>query len=484
MAALLKRVLFVTPEMSDFVQCGGLGAVSSALPRALRSHFDVRILIPGYPQVLDKCQTMEIVGHVGQQAGLPACDVALTELSDGLKVYVLLCPALYERPGTPYLDGASVDWRDNDVRFARLSSAAAEIAIGNVDEDWSAQLLHCNDWPTALAAAYLRWRGSPIPSLLTIHNLAYQGLFPYDALGRIAAPESAFTIDGMEFYGQLSFLKGGIAFADHVTTVSETYAQEITQPENGCGLHGLLSRRAAQNRLTGILNGIDESWDPRISPFLAASFEPGDWRGKRANGDVVRQEFGLALSRGPLFSVVSRLVQQKGIDLVVSAGEAIVANGGQIVILGKGEPAIEDAAVALAARFPRQVGVRIGFEEGLGRRMFAGSDFLLMPSRFEPCGLSQMYAHRFGTLPVAHRTGGLAETIEDGRSGFLFSESSEGTFGAAVGRAIESFVARRRLNGMRRYAMSKDYGWKRSADVYASLYARVLGNRAPRAHAA
>ena len=484
MTALSKRVLFVTPEMSDFVQCGGLGAVSSALPRALRSSYDIRVLVPGYPEVLAKCPQLECVGQVGAQAGLPACDVGLCELPDGLQVYVLLCSALYERPGTPYVDAASVDWRDNDVRFARLSSAAAEIAIGNVDETWSAHLLHCNDWPTALAAAYLRWRGSPIPSLLTIHNLAYQGLFGYDSLGRVAAPDSAFTIDGMEFYGQVSFLKGGIAFADHVTTVSATYAQEITRPEHGCGLHGLLSRRAAENRLTGILNGIDESWDPRVSPFLAASFDAGDWRGKRANGDVVRQEFGLAVSRGPLFSVVSRLVHQKGIDLVLSAGEAIVANGGQVVILGKGEPEVEAAALALAGRFPGQVGVRIGFEEALSRRMFAGSDFLLMPSRFEPCGLSQMYAHRFGTLPVAHRTGGLAETIEDGRSGFLFSEASEGAFGAAVGRAIESFLAKRRLNGMRRNAMSKDYGWSRSAGVYDTLYARVMGNRSVSVRAA
>ena len=484
MISLSKRVLFVTPEMSDFVQCGGLGAVSSALPRALQQSYDIRVLIPGYPQVLAKCGPMEIVGAVGAQAGLPPCDIALTETADGLKVYVLLSADLYERAGTPYVDADSVDWRDNDVRFARLSSAAAEIAIGNVDDNWSAHLLHCNDWPTALAAGYLRWRGSPIPSLLTIHNLAYQGLFSYDTLGRIAAPESAFTIDGMEFYGHLSFLKTGIAFADHVTTVSETYAQEITRPEFGCGLHGLLSRRASEHRLTGILNGIDESWDPRVSPFLAASFEAGDWRGKRANGDVVRQEFGLAVSRGPLFSVVSRLVQQKGIDLVVAAGEAIVANGGQIVILGKGEPEIEAAATSLAARFPQHVGVHIGFEEGLGRRVLAGSDFLLMPSRFEPCGLSQMYAHRLGTLPVARRVGGLAETIEDGRSGFLFSESSEGAFGAAVGRAIESFIAKRRLNGMRRYAMSKDYGWRRSADVYDTLYTRVIGNRNVGARAA
>jgi starch synthase len=422
--------------MSDFVKAGGLGEVSAALPRALRQAHDIRVLIPGYPRVLAGRQ-VTTVARLPSAFGLPACELGRMDMPDGLIIYVLLCPDLYDRDGSPYVDGTGADWSDNDIRFARLALAAADIASGLGDLGWCPDLLHVNDWPSALTPAYLAWREQNVPTILTIHNLAYQGVFERERLPALGIPEAAFQIDGVEFYGKLSFLKAGIFYASHVTTVSSTYAQEITTPEFGCGLDGLLRTRAEEGRLTGILNGIDDSWDPSNDPHLAGHFEAADLTGKQINAAEVRAAFGLGISRGPLFAIVSRLVHQKGIDLTIEAAEAIVSQGGQIAVTGRGETQFETALQELAARHPRSVGVQIGFDETQARRLYAGSDFLLMPSRFEPCGLSQMYAQRFGSLPVAHKTGGLADTIEDGVTGFLFSEHSVAGLMSGVARLRE-----------------------------------------------
>ena len=474
--ALQSRILYATPEMADFVKTGGLGEVAGALPRALRRHYDVRVLIPGYRQVIDAYPSIPVVARLEGFAGVPPCDLGLIETGDGLRVYVLLSADLYERDGSPY-GNADGDFSDNDLRFARLSLAAAEIAQG-ADPAWAADLLHLNDWQSALAPAYLAWRKVRVPSVLTIHNLAYQGLFPRETMTRLGMPEDAFDMNGVEFYGQLSFLKAGLYFATHVTTVSETYAREILTPDSGCGLDGLLRTRAAQGRLAGILNGIDESWDPRTDPHLATRFEPDDWKGKRANAESVRRQFGLAVSRGPLFAIVSRLVHQKGIDLSIQAAETIVAEGGQLVAIGQGETRFEDALRGLARRHPDAVGVHVGFEERDARRMFAGSDFLLMPSRFEPCGLAQMYAQRFGSLPIVRRTGGLADTVEDGVTGFTFGDGSPKGFAGAVRRALDTFGQKKRLNAMRRTAMSRTFAWDDAAAHYSALYGRAFGNGA------
>lgn len=473
-----KRILFVTPEFADFVKVGGLGDVAAALPRSLATSHDVRVLIPGYRQVLAKLPSISLVGALSPHAGIPAADLARFETADGLTVYVILCPELYDRDGSPYLDQDGRDFGDNDIRFARLCLAAADLAAGTGDAEWKADIVHANDWPTALTPGYMRWRGAEVPSLITIHNLSYQGVFGRDRMGALGIPDDAFQIDGVEFHNHLSFLKAGIFYSSHVTTVSRTYAQEITTPEKGCGLDGLLRAKADEQCLTGILNGVDEQWDPRTDNNLFRNFGPGDWRGKRANSDNLRGHFGLAVSRGPLFGVVSRLVHQKGIDLVISAAEMIAEAGGQIVVTGQGERSLENALVDLARRYPQQVGARIGFNETEARNIFAASDFLLMPSRFEPCGLSQLYAQRFGALPVAHRIGGLADTIEDGRTGFLFRDHSLASFCSAIGRALTTFGATRRLNAMRAAAMSSVAGWERSASDYNDLYMRVSGNRA------
>ncbi len=468
-----QSILFVTSEIADYIKAGGLGEVSAALPRALRHHYDVRILIPGYRQVLSQIGPVEEVARLPASFGIPACGLGRCATRDGLTVYVLLCPELYERDGSPYVDRYGSDWADNDIRFARLGLAAAEIACGNGDRLWRADLLHLNDWPSGLASAYLAWRGQRIPSILTIHNLAYQGNFERNRLSHLGIPDAAFQINGVEFYGKLSFLKAGIYYSSHITTVSSTYAREITRPEFGCGLDGLLRMRAEQGRLDGIINGIDESWDPSRDPYLVSPFSAENCRGKSANARNVRENFGLALSNGPLFAVVSRLVHQKGVDLAISAAETIVSEGGQIAVIGQGESRFESELQALENRHPGSVGVKIGYDEGAARRMYAGSDFLLMPSRFEPCGLSQMYAQRFGSLPIAHKTGGLADTIEDGVNGFLFGEPSLNRFKDAIRRGLEAFRSRSRLTAMRRAAMQRPHGWDRSASRYQEVYERA-----------
>lgn len=468
-----KRILFVTSEFGDYVKVGGLGDVSAALPRALRRLHDVRILVPGYSGLLGAAQDLQIVGQLAPFAGLPRCDLGRFQTSDGLTVYALINRDLYERDGTPYCDGNGIDWSDNDLRFGRLALAAAEIACGGVDPEWRPDLIHVNDWTSALAPAYIAWRGQSIPSILTIHNAAYGGIFDRARLDSLGVPQSAFTVNGVEFYGRVSFLKAGITYCSHVTTVSSTYADEITRPEFGCGLDGLLRCKAQAGRLTGILNGIESTWDPRRDRHLQSPFEPGDWDRRQANAKAVRKAFGLAVSRGPLFAVISRLVHQKGVDLTIEATESIVRQGGQIVVTGSGDARLEAELANLAKRYPEKVGLKIGYEESLARRIYAGSDFLLMPSRFEPCGLTQMYAQRFGSLPVAHETGGLADTIEDGVTGFLFREPSLAAMLGAVYRSFDVFGSSRRLGAMRRAAMKRRFGWQQPAKRYTEIYERA-----------
>lgn len=465
--ACRPRVLFVTPEMGGYLKAGGLGEVAAALPRAMRLIADVRVLLPGYPAVLASPTGVDIIRQMPATAGLPGWTLGRTRTSDGLIIYVVMCDELYRREGSPYAGVNGRDFGDNEIRFARLSLAAAEIAAGEADPNWRPTILHANDWPSALAPAYARWKNLDTPSILTIHNLAYQGIYEARHGQRLGLPDSAYGLDGMEFHGQISFLKAGISYASHVTTVSETYAREITTPTHGCGLDGLLRRRLDAGELTGIINGIDDSWsNPEIDNNPLAM-----QRWKAHHAEEVRRRFRLSASSGPIFSIVSRLVHQKGIDLSIAAADTILRNGGQLVVTGRGEPQIERAIEELAFRHKGQVAAHIGFDDQEARAMFSGSDFLLMPSRFEPCGLSQMYAQRSASLPIAYRTGGLADTIEDGRTGFLFSALCRHAFGTAVDRAITSFRSRRTIQRMRRQAVSKRFDWAASASRYVDLYA-------------
>ncbi len=465
--SLGAKVLFVTSEMSDFLKTGGLGEVSAALPRAMRGLCDVRVLMPGFPAVLKHADRIHVVRQMQGTAELPPWSLGRMVTADGLVVYIVLCDELYRRDGTPYggLDG--VDFHDNDVRFARLSLSAAEIASGEADQSWTPDIVHANDWPSALTAGYMTWKGIDTPSIFTVHNLAYQGLFAPQRLAALGIPDSAFKVDGAEFHGKLSFIKAGVFYASHVTTVSETYAREIATPEHGCGLDGLLANRMEAGRLTGILNGIDKSWTD-LAVNLQAHEDLDPW--KRRQAALVRSLFDLSASEGPLFSIVSRLVHQKGIDLSIAAADLIVRNGGQIVVTGRGEPSLEHAVSKLAETYPGSVSARIGFDDLEARQMFAGSDFLLMPSRFEPCGLSQMYAQSLGSLPIACRTGGLADTIDDGRSGFLFLQPEKTALINAVSRAFSVHRSRMRIARMRRNAISKRFDWTKSARRYLGVY--------------
>ena len=472
-----KNILFVTSEFADLVKAGGLGDVSAHLPRALRARHDVRVLIPGYSQAMASDHQVRMVGKVASRGALPACRLGMMELDDGMPVYVLICPELYERDGFPYGDRCGADWPDNFLRFALLGYVACEIAGGRASLDWSVDLVHANDWPAGLAPAYMHWRQVKVPTVFTVHNLQYQGAFP-DIGPQDLGLRADRDLDAIRIDGAISYLKAALVHAQHITTVSKAYAQEITGQKLGCGLHQLLRKKAAQQALTGIVNGISDSWQPHTDPHLLPF--PAEWEtsGKDVHARYLEDRFKLQKGSGPIFSIVSRLVHQKGIDLSIAITDALVANGGRLVVIGRGEPALECALQALQVRHPGKVGVMIGFNETDGRRIFAGSDFLLMPSRFEPCGLSQLYAQRLGCLPIAHRTGGLIDTIEDGVNGFLFNSFSVADYAAAIQRAMTVYAARDQLRTMRYMAMASPKYWNSSVSPYYEIYSRLINGDA------
>jgi len=474
------RVLFVTSELAGLAKAGGLGDVSAGLPLALRQRgLDVRIVMPAYEEVLAKLPAIDWRGDLPGRSGIPPGQIGEVHLADGMVLYLIGAPSLFDRRGTPYCTPEGADWQDNHLRFARLSLAAADIAAGRAGLGWAPDIVHVNDWPSGLTPAYMRWDGTAVPTVLTIHNIAYQGNFDAAQRHTLAIPDAAFDVNGVEFHGRVSFLKAASFYASHVTTVSPTYAREITTETQGAGLHGLMQRRAALGELSGIVNGIDESWDPGSDPHLPHHFDHDDLEGKTAIADAVRTGMCLRPSDGPLFGVVSRLVHQKGLDLVAEAANEIVENGGQIVILGLGDPEIEHMLSRTSRRNRDDIGVLIGFNEPMARRIVAGSDFTLMPSRFEPCGLTQMQAQRYGALPIAHATGGLADTIDDGTTGFLFRTPTPEGLMSACHRAFDTFENEGQLAEMRRAAMARSFGWAGAAAEYEALYCRLLGRAPP-----
>jgi starch synthase len=470
------KILFVSSEFSGLAKAGGLGEVSAGLPLALRHRgIDARVLMPAYREVIARLPDINWIGQLPGRAAIPGCRIGEAVLSDGTILYLVGEPALYDRRGTPYCTPEGKDWPDNHIRFARLALAASELARGRGGLAWRPDLVHVNDWPGGLTPAYMRWDGVDIPSVMTIHNIAYQGLYGADQRQQLGIPDHAFQIDGVEFHGRLSFLKAGIFYASHVTTVSPTYAREITTETFGAGLHGLMQGIAARGRLSGIVNGIDASWDPESDPHLPHHFAAENLCGKHSNADLVRTSLCLRESDGPLFGIVSRLVHQKGLDLVAEAANSIVEHGGQIAILGLGDPDIEHMLSRTSRRHRDNIGVLIGFNEPMARRIVAGSDFTLMPSRFEPCGLTQMQAQRYGALPIAHATGGLADTIDDGSTGFLFSDLTHDGLMSACSRAFDTFGDAAQLGAMRKAAMARSFGWAGAAAEYETLYGRLCG---------
>jgi starch synthase len=401
-----------------------------------------------------------------------------SKLPSGVPLYLLDCPDLYIRDGGPYQTDEGEDWPDNALRFGVLSRAAALLGGAASPLSWRPDVVHCNDWPSALAPLYLEREADAAASLLTVHNLAFQGLFEPAVLAGLELPPSDFSLQKLEFYGRLSFLKGGLACADAVTTVSPTYAAQIQTEAQGCGLDGLLRERRAD--LSGILNGIDTAiWDPAGDPLIAANYDATALDAKRANKAALQRRMELREdAHVPLLGMVGRLTHQKGIDLVLAAAQDLAGLPAQLVILGKGERAHEHALAAFAARHPGKVAVATGFNEELAHLIEAGADLFLMPSRFEPCGLNQMYSQRYGTPPVAHATGGLADTIVDGETGFLFDRPERGALVEAVRRALAVRREPRRWRAVQRAGMARDFSWAEPARRYADLYLR-LARRQP-----
>ena len=478
----MLRVLSVTSELHPLIKTGGLADVAGALPIALAGHdVAVRSLLPAYPQVLRAIPKAKAVLSYKALFGGPARLLAAS--INGLDLLLLESPSLFgNRDGGPYGDPTGQDWADNWRRFAALSAVAADVAAGAV-KGWQADLVHAHDWQGAMTAPYVRYGRAPAtPVVLTVHNLAFQGRFDARIFPDLGLPPSAFSVAGIEYYGGVGFLKAGLQYADAITTVSPTYADEIRTPAFGMGLDGLLRGRGPA--VQGIVNGIDTAeWDPATDPHLAARYSVRSLGTRAANRRMVEKRFALKRGKGPIFAIISRLTWQKGIDLVVDAIEHLVGNGGRLVVLGSGDSAFEGALLAAAHRHRGLVGVVTGYDEQLAHLIQAGADAILIPSRFEPCGLTQLYGLRYGTVPVAARTGGLADTIVDANeaalssgcaTGILHPPSSGEALKAAISRAIALYGMPGVWQAVRKQGMRADHGWDRSSARYAALYRTLV----------
>jgi len=468
------KVLMVASEAAPFAKTGGLADVVGALPAALRdAGCEVAVLMPRYRRI-EMTGARRVYDSLPIWLGGNLYETSIYQADAGTTFYFLEAPSLYDRDGL-YGD-ASGDYPDNAVRFAVLSRAALAVAR----RVFRPQILHCHDWQTALAPVYLRrlFSGDPtflgMKTVFTIHNLGYQGLFPANVLPQVGLDKSLFTTDALEFYGQVNLLKGGLVFSDALTTVSKGYAAEIQTAEYGFGLDGVLRMRSAD--LYGILNGVDyRDWNPAADPHLTAHYSAQDLSGKRECKKDLLREFGLpetALER-PLLGVVSRLASQKGTDLILDAAPQIAADGLYLVALGAGDGAYEARLREVAAAHPDHIRVEIGYDECLAHKIEAGADIFLMPSRYEPSGLNQMYSLRYGTIPVVRATGGLDDTIDEG-TGFKFREYSAPALLAAIREASAAFEKRPVWEAMMRRGMLKDFSWRSSAAEYAALYRKLL----------
>jgi starch synthase len=480
----MQRVLFVAPEAHPLAKTGGLGDVCGGLPPALRAlGCDVRLLMPAYPEAKRSAGTLRTAGALPifftdtpatlLEGNLPGSDVPL---------WLIDFPLAFDRDGHPYLTADGRPWPDNAARFAVLCAAALALARGEGAVAWRPDVVHCHDWQTGLLPALLAQTPARPATVFTVHNLAYQGLFAHDTFSQLRLPSSLWSPDALEFHGQLSFIKGGLAFADRITTVSPTYAREIQTPEFGCGLEGLLHHRA--DRLSGILNGIDDAiWNPETDPHLAQTYTPATFDRKQANKRALQQRVGLPPdTERPLFGAIGRMVEQKGFDLVADAWPTLAARQAQLVVLGNGERGYEDTWREIARRNPRQVSAQIGYDERLAHQIEAGVDMFLMPSRFEPCGLNQLYSLRYGTVPIVHRVGGLADTVVDATTdalangtatGFAFDEASPRALARASLRAIELYRDPKKWRALALNGMHREFGWRAGARAYAALYERA-----------
>lgn len=488
---MVMKVLSVASEAVPLVKTGGLADVVGALPAALAPHgVAVTTMIPGYPSVLAALAAqgkgVRPVRAWDSLLGEPARLLA-GKLGEH-PLLVLDAPALFAREGGPYAGPSGADWDDNGRRFAAFARASADVA-GAAEKGSCFDLVHVHDWQAGLVPAYLRFApvsgGRAVPSVITIHNMAFQGYYPATLFPRLGLPKSAWSVDGVESYGGVGFLKAGMQSADAITTVSPTYAGEVRSAEYGMGLEGIVLARS--NRVHGILNGIDTAeWNPASDPHLAARYSVGKLSARKRNKRALEHEFGLEPGDGPLFVVISRLTWQKGMDVLLEVLDHLVGIGGRLALLGTGDAEIEQAFVAAATRHPGRIAVRLGYDEGASHRLQGGGDAILVPSRFEPCGLTQLYGLAYGCVPVVSRTGGLSDTVIDANPAALTAGVATGvqmnavTYLAltmAVSRTAELY-ARPEWKRLQKNGMKADFSWGASGAAYAALYRQLLEERA------
>ncbi len=478
-------ILAVVSEIFPLVKTGGLADVASALPAALAAeNVEVVTLLPGYPSVMHAIERAETTIAPRELFG-GAARVLRAE-AEGLDLFVLDAPHLFNRPGGPYMGPDGRDWPDNAFRFAALARTGADLGRGAAP-GFAPDVVHAHDWQAGLTAAYLHYDGLPRPgTMTTVHNLAFQGQYPADLLAALGLPPESFSIEGVEYYGMIGFLKAGLALSDRITTVSPTYAAEISTPDYGMGLDGLV--RARGMAVTGVLNGIDEDvWDPSADDMIAEPYDIDTLAHRPANKAALQRKFGLDEDPGALlFGVVSRLSWQKGQDLLLTNLDVIAQIGAQLVVLGSGDPALEARLLAAAAERPRRIGAMIGYDEPTAHQIQAGADALLIPSRFEPCGLTQLCALRYGSLPIVARVGGLADTIIDANemaiasglgTGLHFSPVTAEMLGATLERAARLWAEPEIWDQLIENGMLTDVSWRRPAAAYAKLYRDLIAQR-------
>ena len=475
------KCLFVTSEAYPLIKTGGLADVSGSLPHALEQQGeDVRILLPGYRSVLDKVDEARVIAHSRHYGQ----DIRILETRlPGTRVPVMLvdCPSAFDRPGNPYLDDNGQPWPDNAFRFALFCQVAVDIALNRLAFDWPVDLVHCHDWQSALTPALLSLFEQRPATLFTIHNLAYQGLFDSQQYFDLGLPMTLWHMHGLEYHGLFSFIKGGLVYADAVSTVSPQYAIEIQSDEFGYGLSGLLRYRS--NRLYGILNGIDTNeWDPASDSQLVQTYSARTLDDKRVNKLALQRQFGLREDASiPMIGMISRLVEQKGLEIILQAMPQLLQLPVQLVFLGSGEAHYEQALRQLAVSHPDSVAVWIGYDEQLSHRIEAAADGYLMPSMFEPCGLNQLYSLRYGTIPLVTAVGGLADSVIDyaleDATGFVVSEFTAGALVAAVNRMLYVYNKTEDWQRLQLRAMRQDHSWGQSASAYLELYRSTVDFR-------
>ena len=479
-------VLSVASECAPLVKTGGLADVVGALPSELaKEGWRLRTFLPAYPGLTDRLKNSKVVWSAKNLFGGPAQVVAgSTAKTDGaLDMLLLRAPHLYDRAGSIYLNSKGKDWADNPQRFAALSWVAAEISRTGLSDAWRPNILQAHDWQAGLAPAYLAYAGTKdVASLITIHNIAFQGLAPAKLLKTLRLPADQFVRDGFEYWGKISSLKAGLMTADAITTVSPTYAQELLDPEFGMGLEGVIGLK--RDRLFGILNGVDlKTWNPKTDGDILHPYGTRDLSVKSKNTKALEQEFGLHRGAGPLFAVISRLTHQKGLDLVLETLPTLVGRGGRLIVLGSGDVELERAFKKAAKDHPGQVAVNIGYDEAQSHRIYAGADVMMVPSRFEPCGLTQMYALRYGTLPLVSRTGGLADTVIDAddaairagvATGVQVAPNRSDALELGIRRMCDLFANRLLWVKLQKRAMTQPLGWGQSAQSYSTLFKNLL----------